>query len=173
VGGPVVHRGTQAGNAATFYNLGVRQNTTQDILARWETECGLRLPSSCDGRVVLSWGVNDTVVEHGVWRAPLEKSVATLRHILKHSIKYTVLLVGPPPVEEEAHNERILLLSQAYAHEAKALGIPYIELFSPVVADADYRREVSSHDGSHPGSDGYAKMAQLIAMSPQWWFPRL
>lgn len=59
----------------TFYNLGVRRNTSTDILQRWEQECALRLPGNCDGRIVLSCGVNDMVLENGKTRvAPREKS---------------------------------------------------------------------------------------------------
>ena len=49
----------------TYYNLGIRRDTSKDILLRWESECTLRLPDSCDGRIVLSCGVNDTVIENG------------------------------------------------------------------------------------------------------------
>ena len=41
----------------TYYNLGIRRNTSKDILVRWESECTLRLPGFCDGRIVLSCGV--------------------------------------------------------------------------------------------------------------------
>lgn len=158
------------GMSVTYYNLGIRRNTSQDILLRWETECALRLPSSCDGRVVLSCGVNDTVVENGAPRVRFEESVAGVREILKGVFKYKLLMVGPPPVADDGQNERINALSRAYSREAEALGVPFIELFSALVADAGYKREVSSNDGSHPRREGYSKMAQIIGASAHWWF---
>lgn len=158
------------GIPVTYYNLGIRRNTTQDILFRWETECGPRLPGSCDGRLVLSCGVNDTVVEDGAVRVPFEESVATVGKILRGAMKYKLLMVGPPPVADDAQNDRIAALSRAYARGAEATGIPYIELFSPLASDADYKKEVASNDGSHPRGGGYSKMARIVGASGHWWF---
>ena len=158
------------GTPVTYYNLGIRRNTSRDILLRWENECALRLPESCDGRVVLSCGVNDTVIENGSVRIRPEESRANVREILRGAKKYKVLMLGPPPVGEGEQNERIMALSQAFAHEAKALGVPYIDFFTWLASDAAYRHEVSSNDGSHPRSGGYAKMAHIVLSSPSWWF---
>ena len=158
------------GNPVTYYNLGIRRNTSKDILLRWEMECSLRLPESCDGRIVLSCGVNDTVIENGAVRVQPEESCANVREILGGAKKYRILMLGPPPVGEDEHNERIMALSQTYAQEAHALGVPYIDLFSPLVSDAAYQREVSNNDGSHPSSGGYTKMADIVSSSGSWWF---
>ena len=158
------------GISVTYYNLGIRRNTSKDILQRWETECPIRLPEACDGRVVLSCGVNDTVIENGSVRVRPEESCANVREILRGAKRYKILMLGPPPVGEGEQNERIMALSQAFAKEAKALGVPYIDLFSPLASDAAYKREVSSNDGSHPRSGGYTKMAHIVLSSPSWWF---
>lgn len=154
----------------TYYNLGIRRNTSKDILLRWETECFHRLPEACDGRVVISCGVNDTVIENGSARVAPDESRANVRDILRGARKYKVLMLGPPPVGEDEQNERIMFLSQAFAQEAEVLGVPYIDLFSPLASDAEYKREVSSHDGSHPRSSGYTKIANVVSSSPSWWF---
>ncbi len=158
------------GSTVTYYNLGIRRNTTKDIAARWERECAARLPDACDGRVVLSCGVNDTRMEDGDLRVSLEESVANVRAILHGAKNYTVFMVGPPPVDDDEQNARIATLSAEYAHEALALSIPYVDLLSPLVDDESYRREIARNDGSHPGSGGYSKMANIIASSPAWWF---
>lgn len=158
------------GIPVTYYNLGIRRNTSSDILLRWEAECSVRLPSACDARVVLSCGVNDTAIENGTVRVRPEESRANVREILRGAKKYKVLMLGPPPVGEDEQNERIMALSQSFAEEARAHGVPYIDLFSPLVSDAGYQREVSSSDGSHPRSSGYAKMARIVSSSPSWWF---
>jgi len=159
-----------SGVPVTYYNLGIRRNTSKDILLRWESECGPRLPSSCDSRVVISCGVNDTVVENGTLRVLFDESVAAVGKVLRGAMKYKLLMVGPPPVADEAQNERIMALSRGYCRNAEALGIPYVELFLPLVSDVSYKSEVSSNDGSHPRSGGYSKMATIIGTSAHWWF---
>ena len=154
----------------TYYNLGIRRNTSKDILLRWESECSLRLPDSYDGRIVLSCGVNDTALENGKVRINSAESCANVRAILRGAKRYTVLMVGPPPVLDDEQNKRIADLSFAFACEVQALGVPYIDLFSALCSDDAYRREVSENDGSHPKSGGYFKMARIIGSSSSWWF---
>ena len=154
----------------TYYNLGIRRNTSKDILLRWERECTLRLPDFCDGRIVLSCGVNDTAIENGRVRVDFAESCANVRAILCGAKQYTVLMVGPPPVLDDEQNERIESLSVAFARETQTLGVPYIDLFSALCADDAYKREVAENDGSHPRSEGYSKMARIIGSSSSWWF---
>ena len=154
------------------YNLGIRRDTSKDILLRWKNECALRLPDSCDGRVVISCGANDTAIENGEVRVDFVASCTNVRSILRGAKQYTVLMVGPPPVIEDEQNERIKALSLAFAREAQALGVPYIDLFSALCSDDAYKREVSRNDGSHPRGEGYSKMAHIVGSSPSWWFHR-
>jgi len=53
----------QKGYNLTSYSLGVRRETSSDILKRWHQEVGLRFPSSCKPFVVFSFGANDTTRE--------------------------------------------------------------------------------------------------------------
>jgi lysophospholipase L1-like esterase len=157
-------------NCITYYNLGIRRNTSRDVLLRFARECAPRLPKSADGRVVLSFGVNDTLMENGNLRVSFEQSCANLREVLRRAGQYKTILVGPPPVCDHDHNDRISALSQAYAREARILGVPFIELFAHLVADSRYRGEVTRNDGGHPTGRGYAKIAALIGSSRAWWF---
>ena len=157
----------------TYYNLGIRRNTSEDILLRWENECTLRLPDSCDGRIVLSCGVNDTVIENGKMRVDFAESCANVRAILHGAKQYTVLMVGPPPVLDDEQNERIEDLSVDFVRETQALGVPYIDLFSALYSDDAYKREIARNDGAHPRSEGYSKIARIIGLSPNWWFHTL
>jgi lysophospholipase L1-like esterase len=163
---------SRGGIPLTYYNLGVRRNTSEDILLNWEVECARRLPDTCDGRLVLSCGVNDTVIENGAERVRPEASRSNVRAILCAAQKYKLLVVGPPPVVEDGQNERIHALTQAFSQIAAQLDVPYVELFAPLVSDADYIQELSNNDGSHPRGDGYAKMANIVRASPNWWFQR-
>jgi hypothetical protein len=49
----------RSGRDLTCYNLGVRRDTTADVLARWQREAEAWLPSEHDGRLVFSFGAND------------------------------------------------------------------------------------------------------------------
>jgi len=158
------------GQPVTYYNLGVRKNTSREILRRWASECAARLPDSCDARLVFSCGVNDTAIESGAPRVPLTESVANVAAMLRDASRYRTILVGPPPVDEAIQNQRIEALSQAYSREAARAGIPYVELFGPLANDHAYMKEISAGDGAHPRSPGYARIAGIIALSPGWWF---
>lgn len=156
----------------TYYNLGVRRDTSRDLLRRLEAECGPRLPADCDGRIVLCCGVNDTMWEAGATRVPFDESLANLGEMLAFAARYSCVVVGPPPVDDDAHNRRIAALSQAFAEAASRRGIPFVDLFAPLIDDAEYRRAVRHGDGAHPNSAGYERIAELVASSPGWWFLR-
>ena len=95
------------GYALTSYNLGVRRDTSTDIAVRWQDECLRRLPDSCDGRIVFSFGVNDTTVEDGVSRVSTEQSLINAREMLSTSLSlYPTLMVGPPPIADLDQNRR-------------------------------------------------------------------
>ena len=71
------------GWAVTYYNLGVRRETSGGIRRRWQAECESRLPETCDARVVFSFGVNDTTIEHGQQRVALEGSCTNTQAVLQ------------------------------------------------------------------------------------------
>ncbi len=169
-GGRLCAAANASGTAVTYYNLGIRRNTSKDILFRWEKECSLRLPDSCDGRVVISCGVNDTVTENGRVRVTLEESLENIRNILEGAKKYNVILVGPPPIDDDEQNTRIKAISDAYEQEANLLNVPFIELYSSLIMDNEYKKEIIENDGAHPQSKGYSKIANIIGSSPSWWF---
>ncbi|MGM0517826.1 MAG: GDSL-type esterase/lipase family protein [Pseudomonadota bacterium] len=158
------------GVPVTYYNLGVRRDTSRDLCRRLEAECTPRLPANCDGRIVLSCGVNDTTWEAGATRVPLDESLANLGEMLAFASRYRCLMVGPPPVDDDGHNDRIETLSEALADLAGSRGTPFIDLFTPLVGDAAYRQAVKRGDGAHSDSAGYARMAERISSSPHWWF---
>lgn len=154
----------------TYYNLGVRRQTSADILQRWEQECAQRLPDFCEGHLVLSCGINDMVLENGNTRIAFSESVTNVRTLLSAAkSKYKTLLVGPAAVGDDALNARIAALNEAYKQEAEKLGIPFINIFPHLLADTAYLAESRANDGYHPRSGGYAKIANLIFPAMQSW----
>ena len=83
----------------TVYPLGVRRNTSLDVLARWETETVARIPDAGTTGLVLAFGVNDAADDGaGQRRVPLSETVASLQAIVRRAsaLGLSVLVVGPP-----------------------------------------------------------------------------
>ena len=159
-----------SGLPMTYYNLGVRRDTSGDVLQRWRDECARRLPDSCDARVIFSFGVNDMTLENGKTRIDMAASCANLGRLLADARKYQTLVVGPPPVSDGHHNTRIKALSDRYADQAAQAGTPYIALYTPLASDQDYLHDVATNDGAHPTHRGYRKIAAIVGASGAWWF---
>lgn len=159
----------------TYYNLGVRANTSTDILKRWKSECESRLAKSDDARIVLSCGVNDTILQEGNCKVSTQRSCENISNLLAEASEYKFLLVSPPPVNDDAHNSRIAVLSNAFFEIADSFDVPFIDIFTPLSKDMNYIQDIASnHDcyplGYHPTHIGYSMMANNICKSHYWWF---
>jgi acyl-CoA thioesterase-1 len=169
--GRVCATAIQRGYPLTYYNLGIRRETSAEIAARWRQECARRLPPTIDGRVVFSFGGNDTAIEQGRQRLSLDTTLHHLRAIVQDARRhYATLLVGPPPVAEAAHNARIEALCQAMAGVAQELGVPYLPVCERLVQGQTWVQEAAQSDGAHPRQGGYAALAALVQAWPMWWF---
>ncbi len=154
----------------TYYNLGVRRETSADIRARWLREVSGRLSAADDGRIVFSFGMNDTTLENGKTRIEFSSSIENTRNILNSAKQmFPVLMVGPPATVDAEQNHRTGRLSNSFAAVCYELDLPYLDIFTPLQSSDIWMREAVENDGSHPRSAGYAKLAQLI----QNWIPWL
>lgn len=155
----------------THYNLGVRRETSEDILGRWEREVEGRLIKDAENYVVFSFGVNDTVEENGKERVSILKSVANAKEILLGAKeRYPVIMVGPPPIDDDTQNRRIKMYDKAYQQMCEEHFIAYISLFDTLESNEIWMKEVSSNDGAHPRAKGYTLIADLIYKWDTWWF---
>lgn len=157
----------------SYYNLGIRGNTSEQIEVRWLVEATKRLPDYSDNRVVFSFGTNDNRVEGGVRFVEQIDSVACARRILTQAKGlFPVLLVGPPPVEDARMNRRNELLSEAYRELCAELNVPYLETYKLLKENARWMQEVAAIDGAHPAATGYSALAQLVLDWSAWqrWF---
>ena len=151
----------------TAYKLGVRRDTSSDVLGRWRAELEPRSPPQADCRVVFSFGANDATWEDGAPRIAPATSVVNLGRALECAAERSlpVLVVGPAPVNDDAQQERIGALSIAFQTVARRRAVPYVEIAAALRASPGYRRELAAGDGAHPGAAGYALIAE-IAMRP-------
>ncbi|MBW4621420.1 MAG: lipase [Cyanosarcina radialis HA8281-LM2] len=157
----------------TYYNLGIRRETSADILARWQGEVFRRLPSEYEGRIVLSFGVNDTTIENDKIRVELADSIANTRQILTTAKQlFPILMVSPLPIADCEQNSRSAKLSARLAEVCHQLDVPYLDAFPAMLASIVWMNEVAANDGAHPSAAGYSELAGLVQSWPGWlsWF---
>lgn len=174
---------TERGHDVTLYNMGVRGDTSEMILPRWRSECDARLPDHVNGRLVLSFGVNDTAEESGAGiRVPLAQSLANARTIIDEAHRWLpTLMIGPIPVIEDMQpyvfpngiayhyaNTRIAELNSGIGEICGALGVPYLNVFDSLVADPAWAKSQRDCDGVHATGDGYRIIADMVADWPAW-----
>ncbi len=166
--GRLAARTQRAGLPLTAYNLGVRRQTSRQVLDRWLPECSCRLPDGCDGRLVVSFGVNDTTVENGRQRVAAADSAEHLRTLLEgaRSRDWDVLVIGPPPVADQAHNARTGDLDDRLREVASRLGIGYVSTLAHLLESPVWMAQVAAGDGAHPGAEGYEVLTDLLW--PAW-----
>jgi lysophospholipase L1-like esterase len=127
------------------------------------------LPPEVDGRLVFSFGVNDTTIEDGRTRVVFADSLRNTREILNAATAaYPVLMVGPPPIADAHQNERIARLSDAMAEVCRELSVPYLAVYAALTASDVWMRESAGNDGAHPRAAGYAAFAALVEAWPAW-----
>jgi len=161
----------RAGHDITYYNLGVRRETSTDIARRWLTECEPRLLPATDNYVVFSFGANDASLVDGQQRVSEDDTIANLHAVLDNArTRYRTLMVGPPPAADADHNARLARLSERMRDAAIRLGVPYVAPLPALIDDRIWLDEVRDNDGAHPRAAGYARLARIVAASGAWWF---
>ncbi|MDJ0617281.1 MAG: GDSL-type esterase/lipase family protein [Calothrix sp. MO_192.B10] len=174
--GRICVNANQKGYDITYYNLGVRREISTELKNRWLREVSYRLPQEYDGRVVFSFGVNDTTMENGQTRVPITKSIENIHSILKEAQQlYPVLMVSPPPCADREQNQRIAHLSQEFAVVCHQLNIPYLNVFPILEKSSVWIDEARNNDGAHPRAAGYQELAQIVNNWDAWlnWFPEV
>ncbi len=161
----------------TYYNLGIRRDTSTNIAKRWLQEVSLRLPKEYDGRVIFSFGLNDTTVENAKSRVDFADSIKNTREILSEAQKlYPVLMVGPAPYAERENLQRRQIntdLSKQFALICDELNVPYLDVIPILEKSNIWINEARANDGAHPKAGGYAEFAQIVENWDAWlnWFP--
>jgi lysophospholipase L1-like esterase len=158
----------------TYYNLGIRREASTELKKRWLREVSSRLPKEYEGKVVFSFGVNDTTIENGKIRVSTINTILNTRQILIEAKKsYSVLMVSPPPVADQEQNQRIADLSKQFSLTCKSLNVPYLDVFSKLEKSNIWMDDVKSNDSFHPKAAGYQEFAEIVQKWDAWlnWFP--
>lgn len=148
---------TQAEQAIAYYTLGVPDETTTALAARWESECQRRFAKE-SGRLVIAPGSAD--LNHQV---SLARSRLNLANILDDAASQNIptFVVGPPP-HPQTDDAALAGLSEAFADVCGRRRVPYVETFAPLRTHEQWQADVASGDGVHPGQAGYGLLAWLV-----------
>jgi lysophospholipase L1-like esterase len=144
----------------TAYNLGVRGNTSADLLHRWATEVPLRWADRTERRVVLSVGTDDVL--QGITLARHRLNLANLLDDAASS-GVGAFVVSPPPTADAELNERLEVLVDAQADVCARRGVPFVDCYAPLMGHDQWRTDLAASSvENHPGQAGYGLIAWLV-----------
>jgi lysophospholipase L1-like esterase len=167
--GRVVSTARRAGCDITFYNLGIRRDTSADILARWQQEAACRLIDEDTKGIAFSFGANDCAQDAtGSRRVTLDQTLDNTRAILQaaQAIAPTVM-IGPCPVLDDVTVDlRIRQLAKDMSAICAHAGVPYLDVFDTISTNAAWQDDARQGDGTHPNAAGYSALARHIEAWP-------
>ncbi len=158
--GRVVARTQHPDIDLTAYNLGVRGNTSADVVARWGAECHPRWKGRSERRLVLSVGANDVATGMTMARSRLN-----LANVLDEATNagIGVFVVGLTPTLDVETNRKIEALAEAQADVCSRRGITYVDCYRPLATHDQWMADLAaSPDRAHPGQAGYGLIAWLV-----------
>ncbi len=157
--GRVVGRTSHPDLDLTAYNLGVRGDTSAEVLTRWEKECPSRWAGRTEKRLVVSVGTND--VTGGI---TLARHRLNLANLLDESTSRGIgtFVVSPPPTLDAQVNDRLEVLVDAQADVCARRSVPFVDCFRPLAAHDQWRSELAASSAEHPGQAGYGLIAWLV-----------
>lgn len=160
----------RGGRDVTCYNLGIRRDTSEDVLTRWESEAKARLLPEHDGRLVFSFGANDACPgADGAARVASDRALANAETILVAAIaSRPTLMVGPFPICDPVVDARVAELSARFSALCARMGIPFLPVIDIASSSEAWRREVAAGDGAHPNEQGYALVAEAFSEWAPW-----
>ncbi len=162
--GRVVEAAYAASLPLTFYNLGVRHETSVEVARRFEREAEPRLAEGADCRVVVSFGANDASEVDGRLRADLDETVGALAAVLGAAADrgLRAFVVGAPPLGDERQVARIASTSARLGVVCRERGVPFVPVVEELLRSTTWFEETARFDGRHPAAGGYGELAQLV-----------
>jgi acyl-CoA thioesterase-1 len=144
----------------TAYNLGVRDATSADVLARWQAEVPSRWVGRNERRLILSVGQAD--IAGGV---TLARHRLNLANVLDDASSKGVatFVVSPPPTEDAETNDKLEVLVDAQADVCARRGVPFVDCYRPLMGHDQWRSDLAaSAFPGLPGQAGYGLIAWLV-----------
>lgn len=151
-----------AGGLAVF-PLGIPGEGTPGLLERWRAETTRRYTSSTDNRLVV--GLGSTDLDRGT---TLARSRLNLANILDDAAADSIrtFVVGPPPTQDAARNERVGELTAAFADVCDRRDVPFVDCYGPLSGHEEWFADLAAAAGppelARPGQAGYGLMAWLV-----------
>lgn len=144
----------------TLYNLGVRKNTTKNILERFEKEFQDRNFPNSKAHFILMCGVVDMVMPEDKTLLSLEESKKYFKQLLTSAKeKGNIFVISPSPVVNENHKERIANLILEQEKICQEMNIPYINIFQELDTK-EFLEDLK--DGIHPNEIGNVFIAEKV-----------
>ncbi|MBC93513.1 MAG: lipase [Rhodospirillaceae bacterium] len=178
---------TNQGHDITLYNMGVRGDTSEMVSARWRKECEVRLPEHVNGKLVMSFGLNDTAEESNVGiRVPIKQTIYNLKNTLTEASQWLpTLVIGPVPIINDMQpyifpngiayhysNDRIAELNILTSSICSDLNISYLNIFDYLSNNPSWANSQRECDGVHATGNGYKILSERVSNWPAWrkWF---
>jgi acyl-CoA thioesterase I len=165
--GRVVARSQSPDLSLTAYNLGVRGESSADVLERWREESARRFAPGAEHRLVLNMGHAD--VTQGLSTA---RSRLNLANVLDDAAAMSIptLMVGPAPMLDPSFDDRLRVVAEAQADVCSRRNVPYVDCFEPLLRHEQWQSDLATGDGVHPGQAGYGLIAWLVLHQgwPDW-----
>ena len=143
----------------TVYNLGVRGDSSADVLARWRDETTRRWFDGSENRLVVAVGYND--IDAGLSSARTRLNLANIVDGAATGSLHP-FVVGPPPALDAAFNERLRPIVAAQQDVCARRGVPFIDCFTPLLSHEQWYADLGPGDGMHPAQAGYGLIAWLV-----------
>ena len=155
----VVARTPHAGVDLAAYNLGVRGDSSTEVLARWQQESEPRWRTANERRLVIGFGAGDIEQDLSTARSRLN-----LANILDDasSAAIATFVVGPAPTQDNEFNERLQVLVDAQADVCSRRGVTYVDCFRPLLGHDQWQSDLAASPDGLPGQAGYGLIAWLV-----------
>ncbi|HFU76419.1 MAG TPA: hypothetical protein ENK66_09260 [Arcobacter sp.] len=151
-------------------NLGIRGETSGDILNRYNAVITKEQLNSTNNIIVLSFGTNDCIQYYFNGSVDIQKSIKNMVLLITKAKEDfdTVLFVLPPCIAETDINKRIKELIDVYIPILESLNVKYINLYETLLDNEIWQYETAKYDGAHPRENGYEEFAKLIFQDKNW-----
>jgi len=161
--------------AISVYNLGASGNTTEDLLARFDSDTRKKSDPRDETMFIFAIGINDTQHAHGKTggRVSLTAFRRNILSLIRLSRRYSqkIAFVGLTPVDESKtipirwdpdksyNNRSIKAYDKAIRLVCKKNGILFVDIHKEMMA-LDYAELLC--DGLHPNSKGHEKLYEMV-----------